>query len=286
MPELPEVETIKRGLEKYLLGKRVLDLKLFRPKSFLGSPEELIGHQIEGLARRGKLLIFNLDSGFRLHIHLRLTGQLIFQNQRGERDGGGHPSKEMLMELPNSATRIAVKFENGTLFFNDLRKFGYFQLLRPEEEDPFLAKLGPEPFDPSLNPEWIAETLSRRSRANIKALLLDQHFIAGLGNIYADETLFLSKLDPRLRCGEIPPSKAPEILENIRTVLRRGIEFGGVSFSDYVNAEGFKGKMQEQLYVYGRTGQPCKVCSTPIEKIKVAGRGTHFCPNCQALPLS
>ncbi len=281
MPELPEVEIIRRELEPLLVGNRIVEISSRSQKVLRGDPQEILNREISSIQRRGKILILTLDDGKKIAIHLRLTGQLLLVDESGTITGGGHPAEDMLLPLPSPSTRLTVRFTTGTLYFNDQRRFGYFSVLQPGEEDPLLQKMGPEPLSSDLTPAYLEELYQKKKRTNVKAFLLDQENIAGIGNIYADETLFLSGINPRKKLGDIPKEYLPKFLQNIRHSLERGLQFGGVTYRIYSDREEFERRKEEQLYVYGRTGKPCKVCKTPIEKTKVAGRGTHYCPRCQ-----
>ena len=192
MPELPEVETIRRGLKNYIINKRIRKIKVLCKKSFINAPPRGI---IKGIRRFGKALVIDLDSGWSLMVHLRMTGQLIYDGK--ERYAGGHPSDNFIDQLPNRQTRVIVELENGTLYFNDQRKFGFIKSLKTDqvENDPFIKKLGPEPWQ--MTKDEFYEKLQKHKNSPIKALLLDQTIICGLGNIYADETLFAAKIHPK-----------------------------------------------------------------------------------------
>lgn len=285
MPELPEVETVRCGLERVLLGQRIVGGDVLLARSFVGEWGDLLGREVRAVERRGKALLIRLDQEKTALVHLRMTGQLIYQPQHGgPREGGGHPSDALVRQLPNAHTRVILDLASGDrLFFNDQRTFGSIKLLEDADiaAESFLAKLGPEPWDKTFSVASLQRAFQRRSRSSVKAILLDQEVVAGIGNIYADEALFLSKIHPATLAGGLSQAQTKLLIAKIREVLERGIEYGGVSARDYVNAEGLRGRMQEQLYVYGRDGQPCKVCGTTLQKLRTAGRGTHICPQCQ-----
>lgn len=285
MPELPEVETVRRGLEKVLPGQQVEDVEVLEEVSYQGTPTANIGATVTSLDRRGKLLHIHLSDGWTWLIHLRMTGQLIYESGDGqERAGGGHPSDSLKQVGPSKHTRVVATFSSGgRLLFNDQRKFGYIQATPTAELDqvPFLQKLGPEPWSEAFNADYLREHCQRRSKSPIKQVILDQHIVAGFGNIYVDEALFLSGIKPTRKAGRISKKSLAKLIDNGRHVLELGIAHGGVSVSDYVNAEGLRGTMQQQLYVYSRKDLPCKQCETPIKKITLGGRGTHYCPSCQ-----
>ncbi len=279
MPELPEVETIRRGLNKLIIHQKIKNTTIFCEKSFQGEPQVA---KIEQIRRFGKALVLDLDNGKSLMIHLRMTGQLIYDGKK--RYAAGHPSENFVANLPNKQTRVSLELENGTLYFNDQRKFGFFKVLdtKSVENDPFIKKLAPEPWN--IKPDDFYEKLQKHKNSLIKATILDQTIIAGLGNIYADETLFMSKIHPEKRSGNITKEEAESIIKNAKKVMEKSIESGGSTFETYVKPNGERGDYLDKFaQVFNKTGQPCPICKTKIEKTKVAGRGTHFCPNCQAL---
>ncbi|MBR3324390.1 bifunctional DNA-formamidopyrimidine glycosylase/DNA-(apurinic or apyrimidinic site) lyase [Candidatus Saccharibacteria bacterium] len=280
MPELPEVETIKRGLSNLIIKQKIKKAKVLCEKSFVGKIEEIKSATIENLRRFGKAIVIDLNNGKSLMIHLRMTGQLIYDGK--ERYAAGHPSDNFLDNLPNKQTRVILELENGTLYFNDQRKFGFIKVLETKEveNDPFIKKLAKEPWD--ITPEEFYQKLQKHQNSPIKATILDQTIIAGLGNIYADETLFMSKIHPTTKSGQITKNQAKTIIENAKKVMEKSIDSGGSTLKDYKKADGTKGDYLDKFaQVFNKKGQPCPVCKTPIKKIKVAGRGTHICPHCQ-----
>jgi formamidopyrimidine-DNA glycosylase len=290
MPELPEVETIKNGLVKLLPGKTVKDVWYDWDKSFPNAPADvarfLVGSQIEKVRRRAKVLIIELSGGWALIIHLKMTGQLVFTG-KNQRFGAGHPGKELVGELPAKSTRVILDFTDGSkLFFNDQRKFGWMRLMPALEipEIDFFKKVGPEPLDASFTVDLFIERLMRRKNSNIKAVILDQTVVAGVGNIYADESLWGSKIHPSTLVSDVPKAKLVALYNSLRDVLNLSIQKGGSTDKNYVDAEGKKGSYLSFANVFRKEGQPCPRCGTQIEKIRVAGRGTHICPHCQKLP--
>ena len=280
MPELPEVETIRRGLGGFILNKKICKITVLCEKSFIGEP--LVG-VVTGIRRFGKALIIDLDNNKSLMIHLRMTGQMIYDG--GERYAAGHPSENFVAELPNKQTRVILDFEDGTLYFNDQRKFGFIKVLPTSKvmEEPFIRKLAPEPW--KIRPEEFYEKLGRHKNSPIKAVILDQTVVAGLGNIYADEALFRSGIHPARKAGSLSRAEADAILENAASVMDMAIASGGSTMKDYVKADGSRGDYLDKFaQVFRREGQPCRKCGTTIVKIRVAGRGTHICPHCQVLP--
>ncbi|HSW78595.1 MAG TPA: bifunctional DNA-formamidopyrimidine glycosylase/DNA-(apurinic or apyrimidinic site) lyase [Candidatus Babeliales bacterium] len=287
MPELPEVETIRAGLAKLLPGRVVKDVWYDWDKSFPNAPADvarfLVGATIEKVRRRAKVLIVELSGGWALIIHLKMTGQLVFVSDK-KRFGAGHPGKELVGELPAKTTHVVIDFTDGSqLFFNDQRKFGWMRLMPAIEipEIDFFKKVGPEPLDDDFTVDRFIEQLMRRKNSNIKAVLLDQTVIAGVGNIYADESLWGAKIHPATLASSVPKAKLVMLYNSLRDVLQLSIQKGGSTDKNYVDAEGKKGSYLSFANVFRREGQPCPRCGTPIEKIRVAGRGTHFCPHCQ-----
>lgn len=290
MPELPEVETVVRGLNRLILKKKIAQVKHDWPKSFPNLEKDvndfMIGAEISKVQRRGKAIIIKLNNGWALVTHLRMTGQMVY---RGEENwGAGHPNDDFLNDLPNKSTRVEIDFEDQTkLFFNDQRKFGYMKLLpEPEiEELSFFQKLGPEPLEDNFTVEIFKERLLKKKNSLIKPTILDQSVIAGVGNIYADEALWRAKIHPETRIKVFSNIDFKNLHESIRFVMNKSIEKGGSTDRNYVNADGSRGNYLEYAAVYHKNGQPCKRCGTEISKIRVGGRGTHFCENCQKIKI-
>ena len=279
MPELPEVETIRRGLSKFIIKDKIKNTEILCEKSFQGTPQKAT---IKNIRRFGKALIIDLDNQKSLMIHLRMTGQLIYDEKGKERYAAGHPSENFVAELPNKQTRVIFELENGTLYFNDQRKFGFIKTLETKdvESDPFIKKLAKEPWQ--MPADEFYEKLKKHKNSPIKAVLLDQTVICGLGNIYADETLFMSKIHPATKAGLVTKNQAKEIIKNAKLVMEKSIASGGSTLRDYKKADGERGDYLDKFaQVFNRQGQPCPKCKTIIKKIKVAGRGTHICPHCQ-----
>lgn len=290
MPELPEVETIRRGLTG-LVGQTISDIKIDWPKSFPYPDAEIrskvIGAKLESVERRAKVLIINLSNHHSLLVHLKMTGQMVWQKAGGKRLVGGHPSLSMVHALPDKSTRVIFEFKNGDkLFFNDQRKFGWIKLVPTEEvgKDPLISRLGPEPMSKDFTLEGFIKIIKRRPRSPIKPLILDQSTVSGIGNIYADECLHLAKLHPTRLAGSLKPAEVKALHEAIKVIIKSGIDHGGSSISNYINIMGGKGDYLNFARVFRQQGKPCPVCSTEIQKIRVAGRGTHFCPTCQKAP--
>jgi formamidopyrimidine-DNA glycosylase len=288
MPELPEVETVRRGLERLLVGRRIEAVEVLWAKSFpeadgLG-PRDVIGRQVLAARRRAKALIIDLSGGLSLVAHLKMTGQMVV---RGPEDwGAGHPTDSLLGALPDASTRVEVALSGGTrLFFNDQRKFGWIKAVASErvEAIPFIAALGPEPWDDGAPAEFSRRIAGRRT-SPIKAALLDQAAVAGIGNIYADEALWAARVHPATPAGAVSERRRRALIAAAAEVMERSIALGGSSSRNYVDAEGRRGAYLDFANVFRREGQPCRRCGAVIVKTRVAGRGTHYCPRCQPLP--
>lgn len=238
--------------------------------------------EITAVRRRAKVLLIDLATSYTLVIHLKMTGQIVY---RGDQVfGAGHPNDSLIGELPDRSTRVMIEFaDNSWLYFNDQRKFGWIKLI-PTIEVPnidFMKKVGPEPLEANFTPEQFAERFARRKNTNIKAALLDQTVVAGVGNIYADESLWGAKISPKRKVFDITPDEFTLLYHELRDVMNLAIEKGGSTDKNYVNAEGKRGSYMDFARVFRREGLACPRCGTMIEKIKWAGRGTHLCPNCQ-----
>jgi formamidopyrimidine-DNA glycosylase len=289
MPELPEVETVRRGLSKLLLGHAVIEVTTSYDKSFPNSADDvrafLIGAKITAVKRRAKVLMIELDTNYTLLIHLKMTGQLVYRANDGEHFGAGHPNDSLIGKLPDRSTRVSLQLNDAQLFFNDQRRFGWVRLL-PTIEVPnleFFKKVGPEPLAADFAASDFKKRLSRRPNTTIKAALLDQTVIAGIGNIYADEGLWGAKIHPATKVKDVSTVKLTRLYEALRAVLQLSIEKGGSSDRNYVDARGKKGSYLTFANVFRREGQTCPRCSHEIIKIRVAGRGTHICPHEQTV---
>ena len=280
MPELPEVETIRRDLKNFILHKKITKIEVFCDKSFQGQPGQIENHAIINLRRFGKALILDLDNNVSLMIHLRMTGQLIYDGK--ERYAAGHPSENFVANLPNKQTRVLLKFDDGILYFNDQRKFGFIKTIKTKdvEKDPFIKKLAREPWDMTTGEFY--DKLQKHKNSCIKATILNQAIICGLGNIYADESLFAANIHPERRSGSITKKEAEKLLQATCDVMNKSIESGGSTMATYVKADGTRGDYLDKFaQVFRKEGTPCPRCHTEIIKIRVAGRGTHICPHCQ-----
>jgi formamidopyrimidine-DNA glycosylase len=267
MPELPEVETIRVQLAPRLEGRsltsvEILDPRLTRPHDMFEVSEKLEGDAVVSVERRGKYLVVRLESGRALLVHLRMTGSFGF--------------------APATHERAVLELDDGSrLAYRDVRRFGTWLVLGAEDVEPYLtAKNGPEPLAPRFTAAWLSGQLARRS-APLKAVLLDQRVVAGLGNIYADEALWRAGLNPLRPANGLTGEDVRRLRRAIRAALRAGIERQGSTLRDYAAPDGVPGSMQDEFRVYGRDGEPCRRCGAQITKTRVAGRGTWFCPNCQ-----
>lgn len=281
MPELPEVETLKRELSRVLIGKKfkkveVLNKKSVAPLSSKVFQTKLTGKKIKSVDRRAKMLIINLAGPLSLAVHLKMTGQLIYSAKNKKIIAGGHP------EDPEKYTRIIFTFSTGEqLRFNDLRKFGWIRLIDDVGVATLVGPVGVEPLSKDFSSTKLAEIIKKYPKRKIKQILLDQTLIAGIGNIYADEACFLSGILPTRPAAKIRPAEITKLRNAIVSVLKISISKKGTSSKNYVRSDGSRGGFVPYLKVYGRAGKPCKVCRTLIKKIRFHGRGTHFCPHCQ-----
>ncbi len=273
MPELPEVETIRRGLEGRIIGRRITSLRIpietGKPVPVIKGMDEsafregVVGAVVEAVTRRGKYLIIHLDSGMLLVVHLRMTGALIFQEAPEDR-----------------FVRAIFTFDNGDeMRFTDLRKFGGFWLV--DDIGQVTTALGPEPFGEAFTVVSLAEALSGR-KTPVKSVILDQKHVAGIGNIYADEACYAAGINPTRLALTLQDDEVAALHAAIRDVLQAGVDSGGASFKDYRNTTGNVGSMQTLVKVFRRTGKPCYTCGSIIERVKVGGRSTHYCPKCQS----
>lgn len=285
MPELPEVETVRLQLKHKVLKKTIKSVEVFHMKTVAHDQsfgKKLAGKTISDIDRIGKLMIFSFkdESNLFLLAHLKMTGQFFFVDKSGV-VGGGHSITDTDTKLPHKHTRVAFHLNDGsTLYFNDMRLFGYTKLASAKEVTEARKGFGPEPIDPEFDIKWFTERLSRRSTA-IKAALLDQSFIAGLGNIYVDEALWRAKVKPERKANTLTKKEATAIATASGDVMLESIDVGGTTFKDFSDTDGHAGNFTNYLKVFGKQNTPCERCGGIIKKIRIAGRGTHFCPNCQ-----
>lgn len=273
MPELPEVETVRRGLRQYMLGARIAtahihDARLVRPDEPTTIARAITGRVVEAIDRRGKYLIVRFDNAQALEVHLRMTGSFAVHEP-------GKPSQ-------NKHVRAVFMLDSGLrVEYNDPRRFGTFVMGRSAEIMATLDnKLGPEPLAESFNAHVLRTAIARRT-TSIKAVLLDQRVVAGLGNIYVDESLLLSRIHPARSASSIRVYELERLVVHIKERLQTAVRAGGSTLRDYRGVEGADGTMQEQFMAYGRAGLPCRVCATVMQSARIAGRGTTWCPLCQ-----
>lgn len=275
MPELPEVETIRRGLASTLPGRKIVQVEVLRADS-IACPsarlfaKKLLGHTFEEIDRRAKYILCHLDRNAGLGIHLRMSGRILLVKKK----------------KADKHLRVRIALDNGQeLHFEDMRVFGRLWYVEPgqtfEEVISALTLLGPEP-DQIIKQSDFHKTLSKRNQA-IKTALLDQHLVSGIGNIYADESLYLARIHPMKKAKDLSTKQVNTLVDKSKQVLAKAIELGGSSLRDYRDSQGVNGQYQGQSLVYGRTGEPCISCKTAIERVKIAGRSSHFCPKCQTL---
>ncbi|MDQ1281855.1 MAG: Formamidopyrimidine-DNA glycosylase [Patescibacteria group bacterium] len=323
MPELPEVESLRLGLNKKIIGSKILNVKIIKPKLVSSNgtlrkvnkkkeeefKKEIIGERIKQIKRVAKNLIIELNNEKILIVHLKMTGQLVFESKRThpksfpkylgkdtseqseeevgfkkERIIGGHPIiKSFTDDLPNKHTAIIFNLSNGTLFYNDVRMFGYvlyFKNILEAKNHGLFKNIGLDPFDKNFTLKYFKEGLGKTNR-NLKATLLDQKIVTGCGNIYTDEVCFASKVLPKRNCKSLKEKDIENIYKNIKTILKSAIKHGGSSVSDYLLADWSRGNYAREHKVYGKGGEKCSVCKNILERKIIAGRATVYCKHCQ-----
>ncbi len=287
MPELPEVETLRRGLAKTIVGKviqkvEVKNVKTITPATPVDFEKIVKGKKIEKVERRAKVLVVHLSAGRFLFVHLKMTGQLIYQPKNGKAVYGGHPQPGGLDNLPNAFTQVIISFTDGTtLFFNDMRKFGWMRLGTLAEYEIIDGNLGPEPLGKKFSLAYFCDIIRKYPKRKVKQILLDQTLIAGIGNIYADESCFYAEVLPYRVAGTLKPGEVKKLHEGIGEILKLGIAKKGTSVDTYVQLDGKAGRMVKYLKVYNKKGQRCSRCGEVISKMILNGRGTHYCLGCQ-----
>ncbi len=285
MPELPEVQTIVNELDRKIKGKTIKEVVVDAARSALPSPKILIakikGQKIKAVKRRGKMIDIDLGGDHNILIHLKMTGQLVYVGKTGKQVSGGHPIGTV-GELPNKFSHVIIKFTDGSvLYFNDIRKFGWVKYATNIERDIARQKYGLEPFDKEYTLENFKAIIKRSPKKKIKQLLMDQEKISGIGNIYADESLFIVHVRPTRTAGSLKEKEIKDLFLAIPKLLKFAISKGGTTADNYVRTDGSKGQMVNYLKVYGRGGKKCKRCGGTVNKIRLGGRGTHYCPDCQ-----
>jgi formamidopyrimidine-DNA glycosylase len=282
MPELPEVETIKRLLKPNLIGKIISEVKILSPKNFVGKKEDVIGKKIISVDRYGKVLVFELINRKFLNIHFKLSGQILFSKNADKAvfkktipfTGG--------KTMPANTTRVIIKFTDGSgIFFNDLRKFGWIKI-----SDQPLKPKGIDVLSKEFIPKLIS-SITSKTRRPIKVLLMDQDLITGIGNIYANDSLFLAKIHPQRSSNSLIEKEIKLLYKTIKQTISEGIRDCGSSGADeaFILPDGSRGSHQRNFLVYQREGEPCLICKTIIKRIKHNGRSSFFCPICQKLPI-
>lgn len=305
MPELPEVETIRRGIEKYLVGHTIENVDVKLPKIVEGDTKNVVGAKIIGARRVGKGLLIDLSNNYTLAIHIKLTGQLVY---RGGKTKNIEISKAKVGTTPNNFTHLIFKLKaqnakhktktqsskveenNAYLYYNDQRRFGWIKIVKTEDalSLPFFKSMGPEPSLSKDTEGQAVLTLQKfkqivsKPNMSIKPLLMDQKRIGGIGNIYANDALHLAKIDPRRKAKDLTPEEIEKLYHAILSVMEKSFKYGGASELSFVNILGQEGEYQRHSLVYGKKGKPCKNCGTTIVKFFQAGRGTFMCPKCQA----
>lgn len=291
MPELPEVETIRLGLQQYLTGDTIEEIEVRLPKMVSGNTTLIRSGKVTGVRRFGKGLVIDLHNDYSIAIHIKMTGQLIYKGSKVP--AGTRISEKVGGELPNNHTHVIFKLksqnakvEDAILFYNDIRQFGWLKIVKTAEvgDLPFFKELGPELFPSSgqraLTLDQFKIILSK-AKGPIKPLLMDQKKIGGVGNIYANDALYVAKIDPKRKANSLSEKESEALFEALKKVLAKGLEVGGASEWQYVNALGVAGGYQNFFQVYGKQGKKCPRCGAVIKKIVMAGRGTFYCEGCQ-----
>ncbi len=287
MPELPEVETIVRELGQKIKNKKIKTIEVLAPKmvnfSVKDFTSKLKNRKIKKVDRRGKMIIIELDNKNYLLVHLIMTGQLVYRAKSGKIGAvGGHPIVDGLKKLPNKFTRVIFLLSDGScLFFNDIRKFGWMKLVDKDVLDKTNKKFGIEPFTKEWTIKNFEVALKKYPGRKIKQSLLDQKIIAGVGNIYADESCFCAKIMPTRKISTLKDGEIKKLFSCLARVMKLSISKGGTSSDTYIRTDGSQGGFMPYLRVYGRKDEKCKVCKKMIGKIKLNGRGTHYCSYCQ-----
>ncbi len=292
MPELPEVETMRLQLQKFLTGQKILSVEVKNRKTFQGDEANIIGGKVTGTRRFGKVSVIDLDNGYSILTHVKLTGQYIYR---------GHNLKNLLKlsskvigGIPGPHTLVIFNLDrDGVLYYNDVRRFGWIRIEKTEdvEKEKFIVKLGPEPpvtktfTGKNLTPDLFKQILSKSSRP-IKIVLMDQEKMGGVGNIYANDALWLAEINPKQKANSLEGKKVEDLYNAILSVLKEGIKYGGASELAFVTPDGTEGEYQKHTLVYGKEGEPCerpacRQAGATIHKFFLGGRGTYFCPVCQ-----
>jgi formamidopyrimidine-DNA glycosylase len=281
MPELPEVETMRLQLKKYLTGHKILSVTVNNRKTFEGDEEKIIGGKVVNVRRFGKVSVIDLDNNYSILTHVKLTGQYIYRGPNLKTPG--KLSSKVVGGIPGPHTLVIFNLDReGKLYYNDIRRFGWIRIEKtPDvENEKFIVKLGPEPFK-GLTLQVFSDILSKTSRV-IKVVLMDQEKMGGVGNIYANDALWESAINPKRKAKSLGKLEQEKLYEAILTVLKSGLKYGGASELTFVTPDGAEGEYQNHTLVYGHEGEPCERChKATIQKTFLGGRGTYFCPVCQ-----
>lgn len=281
MPELPEVETIVRKLRPATVGRVISNLQVYSPKSFQGDARDVLGSGVLDVGRRAKIIEIYLDRDRVLLTHLKMTGQYLFQHAN-QVVAGGHPTADWQQQLPGKHTRVQFDFADGAkLFFNDMRKFGWIKLVRKDELPAIYQNLGPDVIDEKLTAKYLLEQFSGRKMPIKQAIMLNE-ILCGVGNIYACDSLNLAKISPLRSAKSLSVQEIAQLLRAMKKIIASAIANGGTTFDGkYVDIEGKEGNNQSKVLTYGREAKSCYNCGGIIKKIKLGGRGTYYCPDCQ-----
>lgn len=286
MPELPEVETVVRGLKKKLIGLKIKQIEVLDKKPINLSVEkyksQVKGKEIKDISRRAKVVIIKLKDDNFLLVHLKMTGQLIFKGKH-EIVAGGHPTNDMT-QVPNKHTRLIFTFANGDkLFFNDLRKFGWVKFLNKKEFEKTMAnfEFGPEPLDKGFTVNVLKDLIKKYPNKKLKQFLMDPKTVVGIGNIYSDEICFCIKRHPLTQVKKLSETEIKKLYICIKDILNLAVKYQGTTYDTFRDSEGNSGNFEKFLKVYGRAGEKCRVCKTVLKKDKIGGRSSVFCPKCQ-----
>ena len=286
MPELPEVETIRRDLSTVLIGKKIIGIQIINPKPVKGSvagfKKTLLNKKVKNIERIGKLMMLDLSEDNFLLIHLKMTGQLIYRHDHQIIEGGHNLPVFKENDLPTKYTWVVWRFNDGSsLYFNDMRKFGYLKIVNKKEKETIVAKYGIEPLTKNFTLANFKKVLDKR-KTSIKSVLLNQALVAGIGNIYADEICFAASIRPDRSVAKMSESEIKKVFTACEVILKKAIAHKGTTFKDYVNAHGGKGNFSDFLQVYKRVGEKCLRCKKgTITSKKIGGRTSHYCPVCQ-----
>lgn len=281
MPELPEVETIRRQLDRSLRKREIKKVSVLRSKSFVGDYESMIGWKVERIDRKAKVIeMYFTGKKDMLIVHLKMTGQLVFIDG-DKRVVGGHPTVDWVKDLPSKHTRVVVEFtDRSKLFFNDMRVFGWMKLVEQKKYEQEMKNTAPDVIEKEFTVDYLSKILGGTSKA-VKLVLMDQTKIGGVGNIYANDALYLAKVRPDRKAKSLSDVEVKRLWSAIREVIEKGIKYGGASAANYVDTRGLGGTYQEHFLVYKKDGQKCPGCEGKIEKMRLGGRGTFYCPCCQ-----